>query len=262
MVSILEPYMTQIVNRYNDGESTVSICKDFSVVANAVNIFLRKKGVSIRSSSAATRTYTVIENYFDIIDTKEKAYILGLLYADGCNYVNVAHKTSRISIDLDKKDEYLLKKIAQEVGYSGPIRSMKNLACLRISNKYMSAALISIGVFPKKSLELRFPTELIVAPQLMRHFVRGYFDGDGCIYKDGKNYEISIVSTMEFCQKYCELLKRELDIQPYLRETGRKNGITYTAKFRGNRQVARFKQFLYEGCGDLYMERKRLKFDS
>ena len=43
--------------------------------------------------------------------------------------------------------------------------------------------LIKLGVTPRKSLTLKFPTFL--NEDLMRHFIRGYFDGDGCIW-DGK----------------------------------------------------------------------------
>lgn len=33
------------------------------------------------------KKYTVNENYFQSLDSPEKAYILGFLYADGCNYI-------------------------------------------------------------------------------------------------------------------------------------------------------------------------------
>ena len=263
MTSILDSYVSQIIERYKNGESTKAISKTYSVDPKLINTLLRKNDVLIRGRSEATRRYTINENYFDIIDTKEKAYILGLMYSDGCNFINHDTKTYRISIDLHQKDVLILEKISKLLGYSGPLRSQRNniMIGLRIHNKHMSATLENIGMIKAKSLKLKFPN---IEEMLISHFIRGYFDGDGSICKDNrnsKNYTISIVSTLEFCQNYYNILETELGICPYIRETGRRNGITFTASFRGNQQIKKFGHYIYNDSGNLFLDRKKNRFE-
>ena len=66
----------------------------------------------------SNRIFNVDDNYFNKIDNQNKAYILGLLYADGCNYEN----TGTIKIDLQIDDEELLDKIKNELKYTGELK--------------------------------------------------------------------------------------------------------------------------------------------
>lgn len=51
-----------------------------------------------------------------------------------------------------------------------------------IVNKHLWNTLNSYGCTPKKSLILKFPDiNIFKDKSLIRHFIRGYFDGDGCI---------------------------------------------------------------------------------
>jgi len=52
------------------------------------------------------------ENFFENIDTKEKAYWLGFLYADGY----VSQSNNRLTLDLSKKDYQQLEKFCNAVG--------------------------------------------------------------------------------------------------------------------------------------------------
>lgn len=62
------------------------------------------------------------ENYFNVVDTKEKAYFLGLLYADGCN---VNHPTTgELSITLQEEDSYILEKFKQVLKSDYPLENI------------------------------------------------------------------------------------------------------------------------------------------
>jgi len=58
-----------------------------------------------KSVSQAQRKYSLNENYFDEIDTSNKAYILGFLYADGYN--NRINNT--VVLSLFKQDREILE---------------------------------------------------------------------------------------------------------------------------------------------------------
>ena len=64
------------------------------------------------------RKYTVDDSFFDVIDTQNKAYILGLLYADGCNYED----NNLIKIDLVQEDQDPLLKVKEAMKFSGDLK--------------------------------------------------------------------------------------------------------------------------------------------
>lgn len=127
------------------------------------------------------------DKIFDNIDTEEKAYWLGFIYADGCicTYTEF-HKHYRFELLLKIDDIDHLRKFATFISYTGKIQEKqngKNKACRIVLNgKHLWETLNSYGCTPKKSLILKFPDEFIFKDKsLIRHFIRGYFDGDGSL---------------------------------------------------------------------------------
>ena len=68
------------------------------------------------------RKYNVNDNYFDVIDNQNKAYILGFLYADGCNYKNGYFK-----IDLQEEDKNMLEVFKKELNFEGNATRLDHL---------------------------------------------------------------------------------------------------------------------------------------
>lgn len=130
--------------------------------------------------------YTVDEDYFEQIDTEEKAYILGFIYGDGC-ITNKNYTTLAIAV----KDKDILEFIKKALNYSGPVRRYdKNkgyIYSLRITNKKLTNDLKSHGVVPKKSKIVEFPTEL--KDEFILPFIFGLFDSDGYIYVPDEVYK-------------------------------------------------------------------------
>jgi intein-encoded DNA endonuclease-like protein len=125
--------------------------------------------------------------------SSEMAYVLGFLYADGC-IIN-ASKSSRTNyIEFSSNDKDLLYDIKRVLQSDHPIhfipRKKKRYAngkvyvssesfVLRIGSKRMFNDLKKIGLIPNKSKIIRFPD---VPKKYLDHFIRGYFDGDGCVH--------------------------------------------------------------------------------
>ena len=160
------------------------------------------------------------ENVFDSIDTEEKAYWLGFLFADG--YISSAPITAgsdnnhRIEIclalidtgHLFKFNSFMCSK-EQKVkvyNYKDVKGKDKQHAKWFISNKHLWETLNSHGCTPKKSLTLKFPNiDIFKSKDLIRHFIRGYVDGDGSISHNKNRLYLSILGTENFLkgiQKY------------------------------------------------------------
>ena len=125
--------------------------------------------------------------------TPEMAYILGFLYADGD--IEDVRKSSRTQyITFGSKDKEILESIRFAMGSehninrrahhkfispSGKIYECADFYRLRIGSKNMFADLLELGLTPRKSLTIKFPNN--IPNDCFSHFIRGYFDGDGCI---------------------------------------------------------------------------------
>ena len=155
----------------------------------------------------------VDETVFDCIDTEEKAYWLGFIYADG-NISNAEHikevsnKTVyRLEISLQSDDIDHLNKLKSFFKWDGVVKisktnyARKDRCRLYFNNKHIWKTLNSYGCTPNKSLTLKFPNiEIFNDCSLIRHFIRGYVDGDGCISYLQKNHSrmtLSLLGTID-----------------------------------------------------------------
>jgi hypothetical protein len=220
------------------------------------------------------RRHTINDNYFDIIDTENKAYLLGLFYADGCNHSSEA----RFSISLQEKDKYIIEWIKKELNSSHPIfkktkltpvsKESRDYYGISFASKRMCARLTELGCFPQKSLKLKFPTEDQVPNYLIHHFIRGYFDGDGSVcyrYQDGKHFKAScsFVGTMEFITKLKEILLNKADVKLliahrvgfYEEKYKNRNSNSFNTAISGSFQCEKMFNYLYKDA-HIFFSRK------
>lgn len=131
-----------------------------------------KKYIISKGHSLDTANYHI----FDSIDNEEKAYWLGFLFADG--YVSL--KTNLIELSLQLNDKNHLEKFKLFISAKQNITEDSFRCRITISNKHLKETLINLGCTPQKSNNIRFPK---IDKNLYPYFIRGYFDGDGCISK-------------------------------------------------------------------------------
>lgn len=134
--------------------------------------------------------HKVNRNYFKQIDSENKAYILGFFYADGYNSGTQASFT-QLDQDRDILDQ-INKELDSDINISKKVQKSNNkiIDNLTISSKEMCEDLSKLGAIQNKSLNLKFPDK-IIHEKFMRDFIRGYFDGDGCVW-NGKRKKMKV----------------------------------------------------------------------
>lgn len=161
----------------------------------------RRFGVR-KTSRRWASTLGVVDDYFAEIDTPTKAYLLGLLAADGC--VLNRPNWNQIYLELATKDRCLLELLRREVAPEVPIRTRWDRggrSCvLAFSSARLKQDLCAHGVVPQKTYSLRWPEAL---PEWLEwSYVLGYFDGDGWFSVDPRgrvNYpHWRVLGTREF----------------------------------------------------------------
>lgn len=253
----------ECVKLYLLGKSTIFLAKRYGVYSNAIRGILQRRHVKFRSLSLANRKYKINETFFDTIDTEEKAYILGLFYADGSNNI----RRYKAYIMLAEQDVDILEKIRSIISPSKPLLYSKrknnnlkhqNRYMFYIDNKHISIQLEKLGCVTNKTQSLTFPKWL--NKKLYNHFLRGYFDGDGHIGIYGIRMQFSIVSTESFCISIKKIANSlgVTSIILYTRFPERKNN-TRNLKITKKSEMVVFLKWLYNNA-TIYMNRKYFKY--
>ena len=191
----------EIVKLADKGLSATEIANSLNVWRQTVYKKLNKIGRKIPNYHNSLKFDNTV---FDNIDTEEKAYWLGFMYADGhvstnSNMVELCLKGDDIE-HLNKYNDFI--KNQKSVKLSKVVLNGKEYSRCRcmVANKHYHNRLIELGCIPKKSLVLQFPNKNIFSDfSLIKHFIRGYVDGDGCLTytKDGR-LVVEIMGTKEF----------------------------------------------------------------
>lgn len=157
---------------------------------------------------------TFNDKYFNKIDTANKAYWLGFIFADGWITKNNSSRNYELGIELCSIDEQQLIDFNNELGgvhtikhahYEKYICNHKDISitytvCIRICSKQIAEDLIRHNVLENKTLKSDYP---IVDDNLFFDFIRGYIDGDGCIYVNENNMSSSKV---HITSSHCDIL--------------------------------------------------------
>ena len=196
-------------------------------------------------------------NYFEYIDTEVKAYYLGFLYADGCIYDDA--KTSRLVFQLKSEDGYILERLKAEVNAPRSIStdSRDGSLVLCISSNDFTSHLKKWGMVPHKCNRLSIPN---LPMDLMPHFIRGYFDGDGCITTkdlERKRKTIVICGKYEFLMTLTEYLTNVVGLT---HKTSTFEGGTYTLRWAAKSDLSLWYDYLYSNA-NIYLSRKYLAFN-
>ena len=237
------------------GATLTQISKELNISRPTITNYIKSLGYTIVNPS---KKYNYNENYFENIDSEEKAYWLGFIFADGC--VGSRKKQRSLEITLKKRDrKHLVKFINAINGDESQISEKrinlngKEFIAYRVivNCTKMCNDLIKHGAVPRKSLILKFPKHL--EPKLIKHFIRGYLDGDGCI--DFPRCRVSIVGTQEFLtslQDYFESLGA-----PRTKMSRKRGNKAYSIE-NGGKGAKLILEDLY-GQSSIFLDRKYIK---
>lgn len=245
-----------ILEQYDNGLSISEIARANNTTNYLVRKFLTSNSREIRTNAFNSRRYNLDDSKFNAIDTEEKAYWLGFLYADGC----VHDSSNDISLSLSVVDIGHLEKFRIFLSTDRPIRTYSkkvgaDYSKLIATSSQMKSALISLGCGINKTTILTFPE---IREDLIFHFIRGYFDGDGSItYVSTQNeYKFRICGTYEFLSS----VKNILNINNPLRQRWPDREINnWEIDIGGNIQVYKKLKLLYENS-TIYLDRKFERF--
>lgn len=257
----LKTEMLILKHYVEDKRSAYKIADILNLNRKTVYRVLKKHNVT-RSLSEASMKYTCNEAFFSIINTEKKAYWLGVLFADG----NISKNSSKSgSLFFSSKDKDWVESFVKDINSSNTVKLethntfvKSKIWKIQITSKQLYDDLNNLGCTPVKSKTMLFPK---LPKNLIHHFIRGYFDGDGSvgIYNNLKNHDWKILKS-GFCsgsKEFLDSLIMHLPIQNKVVHT--RNNSMYTIQISLNDSIELYK-YMYNN-DTICLKRKKLIFE-
>lgn len=246
----------KIIELYSSGLTYKEVMDKFPITKRALPKVISEYGINAKRKNK----YTLNENYFENITTEHQAYWLGFIAADGCI-------TDANYFAISLKDKDILMQLKADINFSGDIYSPKNnqgvYYRINFSSEKFCNDLRKIGITERKSLSYnKLPN---IRHGLIRHFIRGYFDGDGTIYSSTtktynpknvsitENYAMKIIATKEFCKELTDEIFSEIGYVGKIVKS--KSEHMYYYSIYKNQALKDFYWYLYHNSS-IYLKRK------
>ena len=255
----IPPYDINVIKEeYENGKTLQEIADEVGCCRQSLAVQLRKIGVRVIRKDAM---YDLREDAFDDINTEEQAYWLGFMFADG----NLAIRDHYIRVNLSGKDTEHLIKFKKFLNYKRDIhvytiKGGYSVARMSVSNKHMWLRLNELGCTPHKSNTLKFPADLFKDREdLIRHFIRGYWDGDGCLSyrdKEHKRPGVNVIGTNDFLRE----MEKHMPVNPMktLRQKHKNNNAIFIWN-KEDKVAFVVAEYLYKDA-NVYLDRKYAKY--
>jgi hypothetical protein len=198
-------------------------------------------------------------DYFEKIDSEDKAYFLGFIVADGC----VSRKSN--SIRIIQKETDILYEFKNHIEFDGDIftSKTKNISNITITSSKTKSDLENLGIYSNKTMVVKYP---IIPDNLQNHFMRGVFDGDGCITLRTDKRDNQQRGQVNICSGSYDFIKDYYDKLVLFANLSGKNkircpkGTYYVVDWGGLSDIEKIYDFLYKDS-NLFLKRKKETFD-
>ena len=245
----IEQNRTDILARYAAGSSMNEIAVKHGCSEWVIKDRLHDWHAPVRRTGPK-RIHACDEHFFADIDTEEKAYWLGFLFADG-SVGQYGAGNYHVRIELASVDRAHLLKFAEAIrlrdivheGHAG------KSVYVNVCSVAMYRNLCALGCISRKTYGCCTPK---LHPDLYRHFYRGLVDGDGSLYLDSGSWCFAAVGSPSFIADFQQWLMRHAK----LRKTKQQQyGSVAAIRYGGNRQLKRIARLLYQDAA-VYLDRK------
>lgn len=247
--------VSEILHKRSIGIFEKDIIKYYSISQRQYYNLLKDNGIERKHKS---RKYNFNENYFEVIDTEDKAYFLGFIVADGC----VSSISNSFSIT--QKEPHILYEFKKYIEYSGGVFSSKrrDICSISMSSEKTINDLSNLGILPGKTFDVKFPN---ILKSLESHFMRGVFDGDGCISIHHDKRDNSDRGQVNICSASYEFINVYVDKLVAYCGVKKNNircpkGTYYVIDWGGLSDVEKIYEFLYKDA-TIFLKRKKETFD-
>ena len=206
--------LTNLQKLYSDGYSLNDLQKILGVHRSTLSGYLKESGIHVNYQE---KSKNLNQNYFNQIDSEDRAYMLGFIFADGS--INLDY--NRLTIDLSIQDQDILVKFSTILYGRNHVkvytRNNRKYCKLDINSKTICNQLLKYNLTENKTFTAQYPE--MIDRSLNKHFIRGLIDGDGCIYLPSNNRSsplVALIATRAMNDTVSKILDSVLNLKSYV----------------------------------------------
>ena len=256
-IPFTESEKEKIVEMRKSGYGKAYIANEIGLPVKRVERYIDSLDIPYKKRTPTRKDntlHTLDTNYFDTIDAEGKAYWLGFIMADG------SLSDYRLTIRLSYADYEHLKEFKKAIQFSGEIvvkegsnnfKKMYKSCTIEVNSRDLVEGLSQYMPIGKKSDKIELPN---IDSNLMNHFIRGYFDGDGYIVRTRKH--MGICGNPKFLTGISELFLSEglrKEEEGYMSNVNKEE--TYGELRYSKRATERILEWIYSDA-KTYLKRK------
>lgn len=267
--SEFEEVIPDWVKQYESGKTLLEIAEKYSTYPQTVHKHIHKK-VTMRHYAETSQIHDIAHpDYFERIDSPEKAYWLGVWFGTG--YITTSPESRECTLIAGIDQQKTIERFKEVIGYTRDIRVVKKrkaqVARLRINNKQFATSLEKLGLVPNKTEDMVFPEQ--VEEAFYAPFLLGYSEGKGSSYIHtqevaGRTYYqlwLYIYGGHSFLQTTKKAIKTGADADVDLKEVKKRGidgGIRYELRASRFTDVEKIIEWLYKDA-PVYSEERDMR---
>ena len=256
-----EEEIKEICEKYKTGKWTQKLLSEqYHCHYATIKKVLKENNIPIVTHTRR-KNLNLRDNFFECIDSEEKAYFLGLMLTDG-NVYKTKKGLWQIGIELSIKDKDIIEAFKEVLNSNAKItyrkRDNTEMVSIKVYSEKMAKDLSKYGIIPNKTRNIKHLPN--INKDFEKDFIRGMLDGDGAIYKSKMNnkeynhitfcsYSYSIC---EDFQKICDSYLNEPNKAKILKDNGKE---IYRVHYDDQNKVKQLVTVLYKDS-NYYLTRK------
>ena len=240
----------EVITRYKNGESCQVIADSFKVTFHTISNILEKNNIARNNKY---KNINLNENYFEKIDSNDKAYFLGFMLTDG----NVSLNENIIRLSLSSKDEEILNIFKEKTGNENKIcireDERHSERTFQLKSKKWKDDLAKYGIVPQKTFISEMP---ILSADMMPHLIRGMIDGDGWI--SFNSHQIGFCGNEKTVHQLKEYLVKTLNVYDVKIIHAREN--LWQVTWASQTDIEKIGNYIYQNKDNCFLSRKYNNF--
>lgn len=251
---LTDQQINEIKQRYSNSESLISLQKEYKISYDRIKNIVKDCELI---SSAKRLNPNLKENYFEKIDSNEKAYWLGWIISDGAITNQPEKSKFQLEITIKEEDEDILHLLEKDLGVEHKVYSSQKIyRRFSLGSKKIILDLEKLGVTQNKSFTVKVPK---FDSQYNAAFIRGVFDGDGgfttYIRQSGQLcYEFSICGNEYIVSWILETLLKEIPELKHNSVTSERS--IKRIRWSSKKDIILLRDYLYKNHNYHYLKRK------
>ena len=241
--------INDVIQQYKSLVPVPEIAKIYKVHPRTIYNYLEKAGVP---RDIVYKNTSFNHDYFQDIDSYDKAYFLGFMITDG----NVGKSSNRIALSLSEKDKDILEVFREKTSNENPLKisiregRINKEVTFHVGSKKMKKDLAKYNVVPNKTLIIEPPQD--IRDDLISHLIRGLIDGDG--YISYKTRHVGFCGNEKMVTYVRDVLCEKLDV--YHVKVIQSGEHLWQISWGGRKDIEKIGEYIYQDKHECYLQRK------